>query len=197
MQNERIGYLTLLATFFIPLTYLASLFGMNVSELDKDSTKTLPSMRVYWVVALPVTVLVFLATWLMRLFARTQFFENLGSYLQDIEDKIITWTTSRLSSRRKRSRFEEKKVREELVLHGEADDGMMHVSKPERKVTFTSPAPERSDTLRGKFGVEIITTPIMEKGRGIESPRRRRALTWGYGRRNTEFTEGSASSTNS
>lgn len=152
---------------------------MNVSELDKESNKQLPSLRIYWVVALPVTFFVFLVTWAMRVFARTHFFENLGSYLQDIEDRILNWTAARLGSKRKRSRFEEKKVREELVLlNTRADRGMFPENHEAKAVIATSRAPEITVRPPRKLGVDIVTTPVMERGPGIESPRRR-AITWG------------------
>jgi len=51
-QSERLKKLTLLATFFIPLTFSASLFGMNIDLLGQNG------VRFWWffVLCVPITL---------------------------------------------------------------------------------------------------------------------------------------------
>ncbi|PMD42012.1 hypothetical protein L207DRAFT_580691 [Hyaloscypha variabilis F] len=73
-QSEKIGSLTTLATFFIPLSFVSSLLGMNVMEISSQKT----SIWVFFVISIPLTLLAFivLANWeslkdaLMYLFAK-------------------------------------------------------------------------------------------------------------------------------
>ena len=55
------GFLTILATLFIPLSFLATLFDMNVKEFVNP-----PSIRFYWEIGIPVSVGVFFIAWLFR-----------------------------------------------------------------------------------------------------------------------------------
>ncbi|KAJ5414879.1 hypothetical protein N7509_000213 [Penicillium cosmopolitanum] len=50
-QAERVGLLTLLAFVFIPLTFISSLFGMNVTAFTSPN----PSLKYFFAIALPFT----------------------------------------------------------------------------------------------------------------------------------------------
>lgn len=58
-EGARIKTITYLAFFFVPMTLVASLFGMNVQELSEQRQ---PSMWLYFAAAAPVTLLTFLFT---------------------------------------------------------------------------------------------------------------------------------------
>lgn len=51
-ETRRVQYITYLAFIFIPMTYIASCFGMNIQEL-KDPGSTL---KLYFIIAVPFTV---------------------------------------------------------------------------------------------------------------------------------------------
>ncbi|KAN0102271.1 hypothetical protein V8E51_012781 [Hyaloscypha variabilis] len=76
-QSEKIGSLTTLATFFIPLSFVSSLLGMNVMEISSQKT----SIWVFFAISIPLTLLAFivLANWeslkeaLMYLFAKRSY----------------------------------------------------------------------------------------------------------------------------
>ena len=51
-QSERLKKLTLLATFFIPLSFSASLFGMNIDVLGQSTV----SIWWFFVLCIPITV---------------------------------------------------------------------------------------------------------------------------------------------
>ena len=51
-QAERVGRLTFLAFFFVPLSFTTSLFGMNIKEWEKG----LP-LKAWFALSLPVTIL--------------------------------------------------------------------------------------------------------------------------------------------
>lgn len=71
-QSERLKKLTLLATYFIPLTFTASFFGMNFQLFGQGHL----ALWLYFVIAVPLTLLTHmvstadLAAWKQRLFRK-------------------------------------------------------------------------------------------------------------------------------
>lgn len=53
LSSEKIGKLTMLAFFFVPLTFICSLFGMNMRELGQGNL----GIWAFFVLAVPTTVL--------------------------------------------------------------------------------------------------------------------------------------------
>ncbi|EED22770.1 hypothetical protein TSTA_062570 [Talaromyces stipitatus ATCC 10500] len=51
-QTERVRLLTFMAYLFIPLSFVASIFGMNVSQLQDPS----PPIKIFFAVACPITL---------------------------------------------------------------------------------------------------------------------------------------------
>ena len=130
---------------------------MNVSEFD--ASKELPSMRVYWQVALPVTVFVFLILWFLRILSRMHSMEKIGDKIHKIEDAIISWTTKGLGSRRQRSLVQEQQVRNELVLNtreGVEVDG--------KKMVVTIASRVTTDSANGGGDPQVVSTSLMEQG---------------------------------
>ncbi|KAL9024517.1 MAG: hypothetical protein Q9196_006459 [Gyalolechia fulgens] len=82
-EAESVTKLTELAFFFIPLTFAASLFSMQVKELDADTT----SVGVFFGVALTITV----CSYALRLAIRSSAFV---SFLRRWKDEIRTSTDS-------------------------------------------------------------------------------------------------------
>ncbi|CVL12545.1 uncharacterized protein FPRN_15161 [Fusarium proliferatum] len=56
-QSDRIGALTSLATFYIPLSFVSSVFGMNVMQISSQKTP----IAVFFAIAIPLTVLSMMA----------------------------------------------------------------------------------------------------------------------------------------
>ena len=81
MQNERLGFLTVLASFFTPLSFVATVFGMNLREFESDDAASHPSspadgpqrrpnVALYLEVALPITLGTFLVAFTIRYLSR-------------------------------------------------------------------------------------------------------------------------------
>ncbi|PNP58793.1 hypothetical protein FNYG_15014 [Fusarium nygamai] len=56
-QSDRIGALTSLATFYIPLSFVSSVFGMNVMQISSQET----SIALFFAIAIPLTALSMMA----------------------------------------------------------------------------------------------------------------------------------------
>ncbi|KAF8541713.1 hypothetical protein BDD12DRAFT_878262 [Trichophaea hybrida] len=73
-QTEKATTLTILATVFVPMSFLIAFFSMNFQELNYSSNKTAPRLKLYWFIAIPlatiVVILPFMAGILLRFFIR-------------------------------------------------------------------------------------------------------------------------------
>ena len=78
-QARQIHGLTKLAFIFIPLTFVAGLFGMNVSAF-----KGYPSIWIYFVIAVPLTALSWLAS-------ETFLNGSLGSFGKLLKQRVDKW----------------------------------------------------------------------------------------------------------
>lgn len=66
-EARRVQLITFLAFIFIPMTFIASCFGMNVQELGQSG----PNLSIYFVVALPFTITILLVPlWRERVWIR-------------------------------------------------------------------------------------------------------------------------------
>ncbi|KAI9790175.1 MAG: hypothetical protein M1816_005375 [Peltula sp. TS41687] len=125
MQNARIGFLTILASLFIPLNFLATLFGMNVKELNQPTAETLPSMRLYWAIAVPTTAAVFLLAFILRIVSRSTLSTRLAKAVQDVEDVIFGGrgeletdpVSAGIHRRKRRTRAQQERVRNALAFN--------------------------------------------------------------------------------
>ena len=61
-QADKINQLNVLAFFFIPLSLLTSIFGMNVTQLGSPG----PSIWVFFAAAVPLSAVVALSLWTSR-----------------------------------------------------------------------------------------------------------------------------------
>lgn len=73
-MNEVMKFLTIVSTIFIPLTFIAGVYGMN---FDTDvSPWNMPELKWYWGYPACILVMGGIATWLILYFKRKGWFEN-------------------------------------------------------------------------------------------------------------------------
>ncbi|KZV85187.1 hypothetical protein EXIGLDRAFT_726355 [Exidia glandulosa HHB12029] len=99
--TQQITYLT---TIFLPPTFIATVFGMNISILSSDTTGTL---KEYLAISLPLIVVTF---WLMLALNRhlrepdTPFYHQLAWPFRDLHTAVVGWTKKPVSPLRRRAR---------------------------------------------------------------------------------------------
>jgi len=76
-MNEVMKFLTIVSTIFIPLTFIAGVYGMNFNT--EKSPFNLPELNWYWGYPLCWTVMVTIATVLVVFFKRKGWFENFST----------------------------------------------------------------------------------------------------------------------
>ncbi|MCY7279107.1 MAG: magnesium/cobalt transporter CorA [Phormidesmis sp. CAN_BIN44] len=76
-MNEVMKFLTIVSTIFIPLTFIAGVYGMNFNT--EKSPFNLPELNWYWGYPLCWAVMITVATVLVVFFKRKGWFENFAS----------------------------------------------------------------------------------------------------------------------
>jgi len=76
-MNEVMKFLTIVSTIFIPLTFIAGVYGMNFNT--EKSPFNLPELNWYWGYPLCWTVMVTIAAILVVFFKRKGWFENFST----------------------------------------------------------------------------------------------------------------------
>jgi len=76
-MNEVMKFLTIVSTIFIPLTFIAGVYGMNFNT--EKSPFNLPELNWYWGYPLCWAMMITIATVLIVFFHRKGWFENFSS----------------------------------------------------------------------------------------------------------------------
>lgn len=73
-MNEVMKFLTIVSTIFIPLTFIAGVYGMNFNP--EASPWNMPELNWYWGYPLCILLMLAIAVWLILYFKRKGWFEN-------------------------------------------------------------------------------------------------------------------------
>lgn len=80
-MNEIMKFLTVISTIFIPLTFVAGVYGMNFNP--ESSPWNMPELNWYWAYPLFWVMMFIIASSLVYFFWRRGWFENFSSHLHD------------------------------------------------------------------------------------------------------------------
>ncbi len=84
-MNEIMKFLTVISTIFIPLTFIAGVYGMN---FDPDASPwNMPELRWYWGYPFALGLMAVIAVALIIFFRRRGWFEDFSAGLRDMRDE--------------------------------------------------------------------------------------------------------------
>lgn len=92
-MNEIMKFLTVISSIFIPLTFIAGVYGMNFNT--ERSPYNMPELNWYWGYPLCLAVMGSISTFLVVLFWRRGWFENYSSMKVSVPPKKTSYFANR------------------------------------------------------------------------------------------------------